>query len=89
MKAVVIYSFKTGFTKQYAYFKGRLRYKLLNIIDKCLIQVMKISIKLKKDEDVSKNEKDILEALNKYEVSFLNRGKIIPLIEYIKSINNN
>lgn len=66
------------------YLRGAFNYENLNTVDKVLMNMLKLSLKSKKEEEMDENTKGMLDAyINP--VDFTNKDNIKPIIEWVNS----
>ena len=68
------------------YFRGKMNYKELSIIDKILMRGLRISISNKKQSDISDDEKMILEIVNN-PIDYIDKKSIDTLLSNV-SVNS-
>lgn len=64
------------------YLRGAFNYKELGVADKVLMNVMKITLKAKKEEELDQDSKEMLEAFEK-PVDFSNKKLVNPIVDFV------
>ncbi|WP_066501345.1 flavodoxin domain-containing protein [Abyssisolibacter fermentans] len=64
--------------------RGGFNYQKLNLVDKFLMNLMKLKIKSKKEEEIDEESRELLKSFDN-PVSFVNKKALTPVIECIKN----
>ncbi|WP_034600676.1 flavodoxin domain-containing protein [Clostridiisalibacter paucivorans] len=87
-KPIIEKNFSNGMAERikFFHFRGGIDYKNLSFTHKAMMAMLKKIVSKKKPDEMSKDDKDMLESYGK-KVDFTNIDAIEPLIMYIKGLN--